>query len=235
MRPICAVVAAGLLLGSGNAAQAVPLARIDVGDSYYVHRDLDDNVLVTVVAIDAATRKIKVLFPNGAVDWVAPERLLTQSQNDEDEAASANAMLQVFACMLEPNDPSCKETEWKPGAPHPRLAHVVAGSERGKWRPAAGYQWENPDRFGPVTWSPGTKHPDYEHVVAAQSENRWIPLPGYQWKDPPNLGPVVWTPGMKHRNNPVLLAGATPDSWVPAPGYKWANPSNPTDMTAVPK
>lgn len=235
MRPICAVVAVGLLLGSGNAAQAVPLARIDVGNSYYVHRDLDDNVLVTVVAIDAATRKIKVLFPNGAVDWVTPERLLTQSQNDEDEAASANAMLQVFACMLEPNDPSCKETEWKPGAPHPRLAHVVAGSERGKWRPAAGYQWENPDRFGPVTWSPGTKHPDYEHVVAAQSENRWIPLPGYQWKDPPNLGPVVWTPGMKHRNNPVLLAGATPGSWVPAPGYKWANPSNPTDMTAVPK
>lgn len=235
MRPLYAFFVIGGLLGTVTLAQAVSLASIDIGDSYYVHQDLDDNMLVTVVAIDATARKIKVRYANGAVDWVTPGRLLSQSQNDADELASAAAIIQIFGCVLAPNDPSCTETEWKPGTPHPQYAHVSMGSDRGTWRPAPGYIWEEPNHFGPVVWSPGIRHPDYVEVVAAEKENSWIPLPGYQWKNPPNFGPVIWSPGLANRNSPHMVAGDTPKSWAPASGYKWANPSNPKDMTIVPK
>lgn len=216
------------------AASAVPLSSIDVGDAYYLHRDLDDNVLVTVVSIDPASKRIKIRYQaDGSVDWVSAGQLMTKTQSDAEEMRAANEFLAAMSCAITPNDPSCREADWKPGSPHPRVPDVVAGSAAGKWRPAPGFRWENPDRFGPVVWAPGEAHPEFAHVIASDTTRRWHPEPGYIWVTPGKLGPVRWDEGREHPSYPHVYSASQEGVWVPAAGYGWAVPSKPQTLGAV--
>jgi len=71
---------------------------------------------------------------------------------------------------------------WTPGKPHPEH-RVLAGTEPGRWHPAAGYAWVSPeDRESmEVRWEPGLQHPRVPHVVATDVEGKWGAASGYRW------------------------------------------------------
>lgn len=224
-----------VLLGFCAGARAVPLADIDIGDVYYLRRPQDDSVLVSVIAVNPASNRVKVQYENGAVDWVGPGSLLTQRQKEADDAEQAAQYMRLFGCLLSPDDPACKEKPWQAGLAHPQYAHVISAQDRNHWFAEPGYVWETPGQLGPVVWKPGTVHPVYANVVATHVEGQWIPRPGFRWQNPPNLGPVVWTPNLKHPSYAFVLAGNKPLEWLPAPGYRWANPGKADDLSVLPK
>lgn len=221
------------LLGVAGQSHGVPLASIDVGDSYYLRKGMDEP-LVTVVSVNAGARRVKVMYANGAVDWVDPSDLITQGEKDRENDAFNAELAKTFLCALDGSNPACKEKPWRPGSSHPRFAHVIAASEKNVWQPEAGYDWVTSDKLGPAAWSPGNRHPQYDHVIAATKEGHWLPSPGYRWLNPPGLGPVVWVPGTTHPRYAAINASDKERQWNPAAGYRWANPSDPANFSVVP-
>ena len=224
----------GLSLGAlAGFAQSVPLTSIYVGDSYYLHRDLDDNLIITVVSVDGTRNLVKIQYKNGAVDWIAPGKLMTQAQNDLDEAAGAAAAVQIFACALDPKDPSCEKKPWAAGRPHSRYAHVYSTEKENTYIPAPGYKWGIPGTVGNVIWTPGLQHPKWPNVFSAKEPNTWQPDTGWVWQIPGTIGPVYWQSG-PIAGRPGIMASQTAGQLKPSPGFRWANPTNPNDFTIVP-
>lgn len=92
-----------LLLLMPVASHAADYRYVDRGDTYYLDH-LFENRLVVVLGKENGW--IKVRYVNGAVDWVSPSRLLTQSQsqfNDAAEQIAGGAILGLaFICLLSP-------------------------------------------------------------------------------------------------------------------------------------
>lgn len=91
-----------LLLLSPVAGQAADYRFIDRDDIYYLDH-LFENQLVVVLSKQNGW--VKVRYLNGAVEWVAPSRLLTQSQSQANDAAEnlvgAGAFL-LLLCLANP-------------------------------------------------------------------------------------------------------------------------------------
>lgn len=91
-----------LLLLSPVAGQAADYRFIDRSDIYYLDH-LFENQLVVVLSKQNGW--VKVRYLNGAVEWVAPSRLLTQSQSQANDAAEnlvgAGAFL-LLLCLTNP-------------------------------------------------------------------------------------------------------------------------------------
>lgn len=79
------IVALGLCLTivvSPLVSQAVEYRTVDASDAYFLD-ELFENKLVLV--LEKEQGRVKVLHVNGAVDWVAPDRLLTQSESSAND------------------------------------------------------------------------------------------------------------------------------------------------------
>lgn len=94
------------LLASGVVG-AADIRDIRVGGGYYLYRALENNVLVRAVEVDHRNGRVLVQYSNGAVDWVSPQALLTQSQSDQADVGTAVAGVALIACMLNPK--ACEE------------------------------------------------------------------------------------------------------------------------------
>lgn len=234
MRLLLRWIVVGTLLLASGAASAIRIESIEVGDVYYLDRSMDSNVLVVVLGIDASSKRVKVRFENGAVDWVPSSRLLSQSENEAQSAEADRQALRLLGCLFDSS--TCADAPWTPGARAAGHPNVVASTEPGKWVPAAGYEWDDPDsRAMTVRWSPGKNHPDYPHVIAGLEANTWLPEEGYVWVRPGTFGPVVWKAGTAHRTARHIIAGPTPGKWKPAAGYVWRNPGRAGDYSVVPR
>ncbi|MBP8116154.1 MAG: hypothetical protein KAY09_00350 [Nitrospira sp.] len=91
-----------LLLLVPVAGQAADYRFVDRGDTYYLDH-LFENQLVIVLGKENGW--VKVRYLNGAVEWVAPSRLLTQNQSQANDAAEnivgAGAFL-LLLCLANP-------------------------------------------------------------------------------------------------------------------------------------
>ena len=110
---------------------------------------------------------------------------------------------------------------WTSGARHPKVANIVAGDERGRWRPVSGYVLK--DEAKPLKgaeWAPGKRELIAPHVFAGALEGTWEADPGYVLKnvDDP-LADAEWTPGARLPAVPYIFAGASEGKWETDPGY----------------
>lgn len=84
-------------------SQAVEYRTVDPGDIYYLD-ELFENKQVLVLRKDRG--RVKVLHVDGAVDWITPNRLLTQREstlNDTAETMVGLGMLFVgMVCLANP-------------------------------------------------------------------------------------------------------------------------------------
>jgi hypothetical protein len=92
-----------LLLLAPVAGQAADYRFVDRGDTYYLDH-LFENQLVVVLGKENGW--VKVRYLNGAVDWVAPSRLLTQSQSNANDTAEkvvgTGVVLLALFCLANP-------------------------------------------------------------------------------------------------------------------------------------
>jgi len=79
------------------AAQAADYRFVDRGDTYYLDH-LFENQLVVVLGKENGW--VKVRYLNGAVEWVAPNRLMTQSQSTANDTAEQVVGTGVFLLAL---------------------------------------------------------------------------------------------------------------------------------------
>lgn len=86
-----------LLLLAPVAGHAADYRFVDRGDTYYLDR-LFENQLVLVLGKENGW--VKVRYLNGAVDWVAPNRLMTQSQSTANDTAEQVVGTGVFLLAL---------------------------------------------------------------------------------------------------------------------------------------
>lgn len=93
-----------MILFSPLVSQAVEYRSIDPGDTYFLD-ELFENKLVMVLGKDRG--RVKVVFVNGAVDWVTPNRLLTQSESTLNDSAEQivglGALLVGMVCLANPS------------------------------------------------------------------------------------------------------------------------------------
>lgn len=92
-----------LLLLAPVAGHAADYRFVDRGDTYYLDH-LFENQLVIVLGKENGW--VKVRYLNGAVEWVAPARLMTQSQSSVNDTAEkvivpTIALLALF-CLANP-------------------------------------------------------------------------------------------------------------------------------------
>lgn len=92
-----------LLLLAPVAGHAADYRFVDRGDTYYLDH-LFENQLVVVLGKENGW--VKVRYLNGAVEWVGPSRLLTQSQSNANDTAEkvivpTIALLALF-CLANP-------------------------------------------------------------------------------------------------------------------------------------
>lgn len=234
MRLLLRLLVASSLVLAPAMAGAIRIETIEVGDVYYLDRDMDSNVLVVVLGIDPSGKLVKVRFENGAVDWVPPGRLLSHSENQAQSDAADRQAWRLLGCLFD--NSICQDGPWHAGARHPVHPNVIASAERNNWRPAPGYVWDDPQsRAMTVQWSPGMKHPEHANVIAGPDADTWLPESGYVWAQPDTFGPVTWRAGTPHRHSPNIVAGPTPGKWQPAAGYVWRNPKRPGDYSVVRK
>lgn len=90
---------------------AVDIRYIERGDTYYLYKVVGENDLVVVQYVDKENNRVKIRYVNGAVDWVAPSKLLTQSESDEADfktrAAGTAVAVAAFVCLVNPD--ACKD------------------------------------------------------------------------------------------------------------------------------
>ncbi len=86
-----------LLLLMPVTSQAADYRFVDRGDTYYLDH-LFENQLVVVLGKENGW--VKVRYLNGAVEWVAPNRLMTQSQSTANDTAEQVVGTGVFLLAL---------------------------------------------------------------------------------------------------------------------------------------
>lgn len=89
-----------------SPAHAVPIDQIEVGDSYFIHNVFSGNDLVTVRKIDYNRNVVKIEYATGGVDWVAPSKLLSNTQSREadfkDGVVGTTVVLGALWAILDP-------------------------------------------------------------------------------------------------------------------------------------
>ena len=98
-----------LLLLSPVTGHAADYRFVDRGDTYYLDH-LFENHLVVVLGKENGW--VKVRYLNGAVEWVGPSRLLTQSQSNANDTAEkvvgTGVVLLALFCLANPA--ACSDT-----------------------------------------------------------------------------------------------------------------------------
>ncbi len=86
-------------------ASAASLQHIQRGDVWYVNEFGENR---RAVVRDKVNGKVKIQYEGGAVEWVQPSRLLTESQSTSNEFAEgvvgATVVLGVLYCLANPNE-----------------------------------------------------------------------------------------------------------------------------------
>ena len=91
--------AASLLLLSSITAIAEDIRYIVPGERYYLKGILSDD-LVIVTAVDRTGNRVKIQSSEGAVDWVSPSKLLTDSQSTDRDVTRGTVAVGVIGAIL---------------------------------------------------------------------------------------------------------------------------------------
>lgn len=90
---------------------AADIQYIQVGDSYYLYRMVGENAQVVVQSVDRSNNRVKIRHANGAIDWVSPADLMTQSESDTADTATRVGFGVIVAgglvCLFSPE--TCKD------------------------------------------------------------------------------------------------------------------------------
>jgi len=90
-----------------SQAFAVDIRTVDPGDVYYLYRIAGSNAAVQVVRVDIPNNRVKIRYATGAVDWIRPDKLMTQRESDNADAATnaagAAIAIGVIACIMDPD------------------------------------------------------------------------------------------------------------------------------------
>ena len=102
-----------------RAALAVDIQSIQPGEGYYIYQPIGENERVIVKFVDLHRNQVKIQYlSTGVVDWVAPAKLLTQSDSDradvETRVMGTALVIGAIACLADPN--SCKQSSRPSGA-----------------------------------------------------------------------------------------------------------------------
>ncbi len=86
-------------------ASAVSLQSIQHGDIYYVNEFGENR---RAVVRDKANGRVKIQYVGGAIEWVQPSSLLTESQSTSSEVAKGvigtTVVLGVLYCLANPHE-----------------------------------------------------------------------------------------------------------------------------------
>ena len=207
---------AASILFQPAAGRAEPIEQIRVGANYYIS-GLFMDAPAEVLEVDKSRNRVKVFNKkDNEVVWVHPSRVLNTSDSVDRDIQRLGAGLKILDALL-----SDREEPWAPGKDHPNHPNVVAAATKGKWQPAAGYEWVDSSKSWAVRWRPGKVFSaEYPNTVADTTPGKWKPAPGYKlvsrkpWR-------VVWDPGQVHSAaHPNTIADSKPGKWKPAPGYR---------------
>jgi hypothetical protein len=102
-----------------RTALAADIQSIQPGDVYYLYRPIGENERVIVKFVDLHRDQVKIQYlTTGAVDWVAPAKLLTQSDSDradvETRVMGTALVVSAIACLANPD--ACKQSSRPSGA-----------------------------------------------------------------------------------------------------------------------
>lgn len=104
-----------------HTAIGVDVQGIQPGDVYYLYQPIGENDRVVVKYVDPQNGRVKIQYlSTGAVDWVAPSKLLTQSDSDradvETQVMGTALVLGLIGCAANPD--ACKQPSPNSNANH---------------------------------------------------------------------------------------------------------------------
>lgn len=102
--------AASLLLISSITTIAEDIRYIVPGERYYLKGVLSDD-LVIVTAVDRTGNRVKIQSSEGAVDWVSPSKLLTDSQSTDRDVTRGTVALGVIGAIVCAATDGCGDAE----------------------------------------------------------------------------------------------------------------------------
>lgn len=197
---------------------------------YYYKKGFFSDGKVKVIDIDKYRSRVKVFdLQSEEIDWISASSLITRSDSIERDVDRVITTLKIIDKLFSDTNNSSNQnlnpTNWVPDTKHNLYKNVVASTERGKWRPANGYDWVEMDKSWDVKWVPGVKHQNYQNVISSNNEGNWIPNYGYDWDNKESSWFVHWSPGKKHPLYSHVVAGNTKDKWTTEKGYLWIDPN----------
>jgi uncharacterized membrane protein len=104
------VCAASLLLLSSISTIAEDIRYIVPGVRYYLKGVFSDD-LVIVTAVDRTGNRVKIQSSEGAVDWVSPSKLLTDSQSTDRDMTRGTVAVGVIGAILCAATEGCGDAE----------------------------------------------------------------------------------------------------------------------------
>ncbi len=101
---------ASLLLLTSFTAIAEDIRYIIPGERYYLKGFFSDE-LVIVTAVDRTRNRVKIQTSEGAVDWVSPSKLLTDSQSTDRDVTRGAVAVGVIGAIVCAAAEDCGEAE----------------------------------------------------------------------------------------------------------------------------